>query len=112
MLENSNLLSGAAAKEVEKLIKDYEDIKVKVNDLETSKKAVLKRIFELAQVGTNETSRIVFNVTLNKGRISIPPKQLSEKAPDIYGFIMGKGLASIGEDYKTITGIKHKGKRA
>jgi hypothetical protein len=43
MLENSNLLSGSVAKEVEKLIAEYEDITAKAKDIETSKKAVLQR---------------------------------------------------------------------
>lgn len=112
MLENSNLLEGKVAKEVEVLISEYEDIKAKANDLEISKKKVLARIFELAEVGTNETGNIVFNVTVNKGRVSIPPKKLQEQAPELFGKISGLGLVSVGEDYKTVTGIKHKGARA
>lgn len=112
MLENSNLLDGKVAREVEKLIAEYEDITAKVKDLETSKKAVLDRLFEITEKGVNETSKIVFNIVENKGRVSIAPKKLQEQAPEIYGMISGMGLVSIGEDYLTVRGIKHKGDRA
>lgn len=111
MLENSNLLEGKVAKEVDKLIAEYEDITAKTKDLETSKKQVLARLFELVEVGVNETSNVVFNIVNNSGRISIAPKKLQETAPELYGQISGLGLISIGEDYKTVRGIKHKGDR-
>lgn len=111
MLENSNLLSGQTAKEADKLIREYEDISAKVKDLETSKKAVLSRLFEITEVGVNETSNVVFNIVNNSGRVSIAPKKLQELAPEIYGQISGLGLVSIGEDYLTVRGIKHKGDR-
>ena len=112
MLENSNLLSGSVAKEVEKLIAEYEDITAKVKDLETSKKAVLEKLFAITEKGVNETSNLVFNIVENKGRVSIAPKKLQEQAPELYGMISGMGLVSIGEDYLTVRGIKHKGDRA
>lgn len=112
MLENSNLLSGTVAKEVDKLIAEYEDITAKVKDLETSKKAVLEKLFAITEKGVNETSNIVFNIVENKGRVSIAPKKLQEQAPELYGMISGMGLISIGEDYLTVRGIKHKGDRA
>ena len=112
MLENSNLLSGTVAKEVEKLIAEYEDITAKTKDLETSKKAVLSRLFEITEKGVNETSKVVFNIVENQGRVSIAPKKLQETAPQIYAEISGMGLVSIGENYLTVRGIKHKGARA
>lgn len=112
MLENSNYLDGKVAKEVDTLIAEYEDITAKVKDLETSKKQVLERLFELVKVGVNETNKVCFNIVENKGRVSIAPKKLQEQAPEIYGAITGMGLVSIGEDYLTVRGIKHKGDRA
>ena len=112
MLENSNLLSGSTAKEVDKLIAEYEDITAKAKDLETSKKAVLQRLFEITTTGVNETSNVVFNICENKGRVSIAPKKLQEQAPEIFGQISDMGLISVGEDYKTVRGIKHKGNRS
>lgn len=108
MLENSNVLTGKVAKEVDKLITDYETLSAKIKDLETSKKETLERIFELTETGINETSKVIFNIVVNKGRISIAPKKLQEQAPEVYGMISGMGLVSIGEDYTTVRGIKHK----
>ena len=112
MLENSNLLSGKIGKEVDNLIKEYEDLSAKIKDLEISKKAVLDRLFEITEKGINETNNIVFNIVENKGRVSIAPKKLQEQAPELFGTISDMGLISIGENYLTIRGIKHKGARA
>ena len=111
MLENSNLLEGQTAKRVNELVAEYEDITAKVKDLETTKKAVLAELFELAEVGVNETAKYMFNIVENKGRISIAPKKLQEQAPELYGQISGMGLLSVGEDYLTVRGIKLKGDR-
>ena len=107
MLENSNVLTGKVAKEVDQLIVKYETLSAQIKDLEARKKEVLERIFELTETGKNETSKVIFNVVVNKGRVSIAPKKLQEQAPEIYSMISGMGLVSVGEDYNTIRGIKH-----
>lgn len=112
MLENSNLIDGANGKEVTRLIKEYQDITAKLADLDESKKQVLEQLFKLTEVGKNETSRYVFNIILNKGRETIGVKNLKENAPSIYTLIQEQELISVGEPYKTIRGIKEKGKRA
>ena len=111
MLENSNLVQGVQGKEVDKLIAEYQDITLKLADLDKSKKEVLNRLFELAEVGVNETSKYAFNVVLNKGRETIGIKALKDKAPNLYNLIQEQKLVNIGEDYKTIRGIKLKGQR-
>lgn len=112
MLENSNLIESTKAQEVNKLIKEYQDLTIKLADLDESKKQVLKRLFELAEVGKNETSKYVFNVVLNKGRETVGIKALRENAEDIYNMLQTLKLINIGEDYKTVRGIKEKGQRA
>ena len=112
MLENSNLVEGKDAKELDRLIAEYQDITAKLADLDTSKKQVLTRIFELAQVGTNETGKFVFNVCENAGRESLSLKSLKEQAPELFKRISGMGLVSIGNSYLTVRGIKLKGDRA
>ena len=111
MLENSNLIEGKDAKEVNELLKEYEDIKAKANDLETSKKAVLSRLFELAVVGVNETNKYTFKKNDNKGRVNISVKKMQEQDPDLFGLVSGAGFVSVGENYFTITSIKLKGDR-
>ena len=113
MLENSNLLSGTVAKEVDKLIAEYEDISAKAKDLETSKKAVLQRLFEITTTGVNETSNVVFNICENKGRVSVAVSKLKDRAPELWEKVrQTMGVVSIGDDYLTVRGIKHKGTRA
>ena len=112
MLENSNLIEGKQAKELDKLLTDYQAVVAQLNDLDTTKKNILKRIFELAEVGTNETSKFVYSKGLVNGRQSISVKSLQEQAPDLYGKISGLGLISVGQDYYVIRGIKLKGERS
>lgn len=111
MLENSNLIEGTVAKEVNTLLAEYEDIKAKASDLETSKKAVLSRLFELAEIGVNETNKYTFKKNDNKGRLNVSVKKLQEQAPDLFGQVSDLGLVSVGENYFTITSIKLKGDR-
>ena len=112
MLENSNLLEGSTAKRVNELIAEYEDIRTRANDLETSKKKVLAELFELAPVGVNETSKYSFNIVNNSGAVKISTKGVREKAPELYGQLVEMGFVSVGEDYLTVRGIKLKGKRS
>lgn len=112
MLENSNLIESSRASEVNKLIKEYQDLTIKLADLDESKKQVLEQLFKLTEVGVNETGKYVFNIVLNKGRETIGVKNLKEKAPSIYSLIQEQELVSVGEPFKTIRGIKEKGKRA
>lgn len=111
MLENSNLIDGTTAKELNTLLQEYNDITTQLTDLETSKKKVLARIFELAPVGLNETNKYTFKILEQAGRQSISVKSLSEQAPDLLGKISGLGLISIGEDFKTLRSVKLKGDR-
>ena len=111
MLENSNLIEGQQARELDKLLTDYQAVVAQLNDLDTTKKNILKRIFELAEVGTNETSKFVFNVCLQAGRQSLSIKSLQESAPDLFGKVSALGLISVGENFKTVRSIKLKGDR-
>ena len=111
MLENSNLIEGKDGKRVNELLAEYEDIKAKANDLETSKKAVLSELFELAQVGVNETNKYTFKKNNNTGRLNISAKKLQEQAPKLFGQVSDLGLVTVGDNYFTITSIKLKGDR-
>ena len=106
--ENSTRLDGKNAKEVEKLIKEYQDIKIQLQDLEALKKEVTARIFKLTNIGINETSNLVFKVNENEGRETISCSKVKEKEPSIYNMLKEKNLVNKGESYKTITGIKAK----
>lgn len=112
MLENSYLVEGKTAKEVDALLQEYTDIVTKLADLDESKKKVLERLFELSQEGKNETSKFVYSKSLVNGKQSISVKNLREQAPDLLGRISGLGLVSVGKDYYVIRGIKLKGERS
>lgn len=112
MLENSNLLEGKTAKRVNELIKDYQDITTKLSDLETSKKKVLEELFNLTTIGINETNMFTFNVVNNKGKRSIPVAEFEKQAPELFKKISGLGLLNIGNEFKTVRGIKLKGERS
>ena len=111
MLENSHLIEGKQAKELDKLLIDYQAVTAQLTDLDTTKKSILKRIFKLAKVGTNETSKFVFKVCLQAGRQSLSIKNLQETAPDLFGKVSALGLINIGENFKTVRSIKLKGDR-
>ena len=112
MLENSHLIEGKNAKEVNTLLEEYQDITTKLNDLDTTKKEVLKKLFELTQIGVNETSKYTFKVSEQAGRQSLSLKTLQDKEPTIYAEIQAKGLITQGEGFKKVSSIKLKGDRA
>ena len=111
MLENSNLLEGKTAKRVNELLKEYQDVTTKLTDLETTKKSILKELFELAPLGVNETNMFTFKVIEQAGKQSLSIKSLQESAPDLFGKVSALGLISIGENFKTVRSIKLKGDR-
>ena len=111
MLENSNLLEGQTAKRVNKLLVEYQSVTSQLTDLETTKKAILKELFELAPLGVNETDKFTFKVLEQAGRQSLSLKSLQESAPDLFGKVSALGLISIGENFKTVRSIKLKGDR-
>ena len=112
VLENSNFINGKQAKEVDTLIKEYQDITARLNDLDTSKKEVLKKLFELSELGVNETLNYTYKVLEQAGRQSLSLKTLQDKEPTIYAEIQEKGLITQGEPFKKVSSIKLKGARS
>ena len=111
MLENSNLIEGQNARRVNKLLEEYQDITAKLSDLDTSKKAVLSELFDLTQVGVNETGKFTFKICEQAGNKTISVKSLEETAPDLFGKVSALGLINIGKSFKTVRSIKLKGER-
>ena len=111
MLENSNLIEGKDAKELDKLITDYQAVTAQLNDLDTTKKKLLERIFELTTVGVNETGKFTFKINEQAGNQTISVVKLRESAPDIFGKVSALGLVNIGKSFKTLRSIKLKGDR-
>jgi hypothetical protein len=111
MLENSNLIESAKSKEVDKLLLEYQAITAQLSDLETTKKAVLKRLFELVEIGKNETEKHVFNIVQVQSRQTISLAEVKEKERYLYEELANANLIKYGTDYLTVRGIKEKGNR-
>lgn len=108
MLTNTKALSTKESKEVEKLIKTYQDLQAQITDLETSKKEVLEKIFKLANEGKNETQNYIFTKAFCNGRITVNIKELEKNHISLYNALNEKNLFNIGKDYWRLTGIKKK----
>lgn len=112
VLENSKAIEGEKAKEVNKLLEEYQDITTRLSDLDASKKKVLARLYELSIVGVNETTKYSYKVLEQAGRQSISVKALKETEPEIFNTLESKGLVTQGESFKKISSIKLKGSRS
>ena len=111
MLENSYLHESLEGKEIDRLLVEYQAVTAQLKDLEITKQAVLKRLFDLTQVGVNETSKHVFNIVEVAGKQSISAKDIQEQAPELFKRISGSGFLNVGNPYKVVRGIKQKGNR-
>ena len=111
MMNESNYIDGKDGKELTKLIGEYEDISLKIKDLESEKKQILARICELSKIGTNETEKVVFNLFLMEGRETVSLADIKKHNKLLYEEIDEGGYISCGNPYKVIRSIKHKGKR-
>lgn len=112
VLENSKAIEGEKAKEVNKLLEEYQDITTRLSDLDASKKKVLARLYELSIIGVNETTKYSYKVLEQAGRQSISVKALKETEPEIFNTLESKGLVTQGESFKKISSIKLKGSRS
>lgn len=111
MMNLSNYVDGKDGKELSRLISEYEDISLKIKDLETEKKEVLAKIYNLSVIGTNETDKVVFNLFQMEGRESVSLAEIKKHDGYLYEKLDDGGYINYGEPYKVIRSIKHKGKR-
>ena len=111
MLNESNYVDGKDGKELTRLIAEYEDISLKIKDLETEKRQILSKIYGLSVIGTNETDKVVFNLFQMEGRASVSLAEVKKHDSLLYEELDDGGYINYGEPYKVIRSIKHKGKR-
>ena len=111
MLENSYLHESLEAKEIDTLLKEYQDITAKLTDLDESKKKVLERLIALSETGVNETSKFVYNKGYVNGKTSIKVTDTKKLAPELFDRLEKLGLVSTGNGYFVIRNIKLKGDR-
>ena len=112
MLKNSNYVDGKDGKELTRLIAEYEDITLKMKDLETEKKQIAEKIYAIATVGINETEKVVFSLIQMEGRETISLTDLKKHHEFIYEELDDLNYITCGNPYKVIRNIKHKGSRA
>lgn len=104
MLENSTLINGAQAKELDKLFAEYNDLAIKIKDLTTTRDSIVKRIKELcSESGVYETLDYVLTMAEVAGRVSVDSKVLKEKYPNIF-----EECSKVSNGYLQISSIKQK----
>ena len=86
MLENTQIFESAENKELDGLLKQYNDLKVQIADMETTQKQCADRIKELCgkKGGKYETMNAVFTLKESAGKSSIDVGMLKNKYEDIW----------------------------
>ena len=98
MLENTQIFETAENKELDTLLKKYNDLKVTIDDMTKTKNQIADRIKELCgeQSGKYETLNFVFSLVKRAGSTSIKAKALMENYPKIWEQIgKTKGVVSF-----------------
>ena len=86
MLENTQIFESAENKELDGLLKQYNDLKVQIADMETTQKQCADRIKELCgkKGGKYETMNAVFTLKESAGKSSIDVGILKNKYEDVW----------------------------
>ena len=120
MLENTKIFETAENKELEQLIKDYQDLSAQAKDIKTSLEKVTERIKEMCnrQAGTYEIPNYVFKldeqirVSINVEKLAKVNKELLEEIPYSCFSVKNENLKkekelweSIPSDAKKVTPV-------
>ena len=86
MLENTNIFESAENKELDTLLRQYNDLKISIKDQQETQKKCADRIKELCnnKGGKYETLNFVFNLIEQAGKSSIDTGLLKHKYEDIW----------------------------
>jgi hypothetical protein len=86
MLENTKIFESAENKELDGLLKKYNDLKVLIDDMSTTQKQCADRIKELCgkKGGKYETLNAVFTLKESAGKSSIDVGMLKNKYEDVW----------------------------
>ena len=86
MLDNTQIFETAENKELDALLKQYNDLKLSIKDQQETQKKCADRIKELCnhKGGKYETLNFVFSLTESAGKSSIDTGLLKGKCPDIW----------------------------
>ena len=86
MLDNTKIFETAENKELDTLLKKYNDFKVQIKDMQESQKKCADRIKELCNKtgGKYETLNFVFTLIEQAGKSSINVEKLRNKHEDVW----------------------------
>ena len=113
MLENSKLIDGQQAKELDRMCEQYNDASVIITDntkLKTEAGNFIKSVCsELDTV--YETGNYVVTMGHTGSRESVDLKVVREVAPEIYDLLKAKNLIKVTDNALKLGSVKSKGKR-
>ena len=107
MLENTQIFESAENKELDGLIKQYEDLSAQAKDIKTSLEKVTDRIKTLCnrQAGTYETLNKVFDLN-SSTKVSVNTVKLSEQYKNIWetipASVLSVKMTDLKKSYKNI----------
>ena len=97
MLDNTQIFETAENKELDILLKKYNDLKLTIDDMTKTKNQISDRIKELCgkKGGKYETLNFVFSLIERAGSTSVKAKALMEDYPDLWKLVSkAKGVVS------------------
>lgn len=108
MLENSILIDGTKGQELDKLFKEYNDLVIKLKDLNKTKGEIVEKIKEVCNKGeTYETMNYTITMVQKSGAVTVDRKALEEKYPTVF-----EEVKKVGEPTLSMGTPKLKGNRS
>ena len=109
MLNNSILIDGKDAKELNKACKEYNEVSEAIKDLDKSKKQANEIIKGYCtDQGTFETTEYIIKMQAFEGNVTISAKEVQKKAPDLFVRLVELDLVKIGKGYLKLGSVVKK----
>ena len=109
MLDNSILIDGKDAKELNKACQQYNEVNEQIKDLDKSKKQANEVIKGFCtEKGTFETTEYIIKMQAVEGNVTISAKEVEQKAPDLFKQLIALDLVKVGKGYLKLGSIVKK----
>ena len=109
MLNNSILIDGKDAKELNKACQQYNEVNEQIKDLDKSKKQANEVIKGYCpEKGTFETTEYIIKMQAVEGNVTISAKEVESKAPDLFKQLVELDLVKIGKGYLKLGSVVKK----
>ena len=109
MLNNSVLVDGKDAKELNKACETYNEISEQIKDLDKSKKQANEIIKNYCtDKGTFETTSYIVKMQYVDGNVTISAREVEQKAPELFKQLLALDLVKIGNGYLKLGSIVKK----